>query len=128
MLKLHLGDKGAPGYSGLAGEDGEKVSLNNYFMKYCIYRICYIFDHIKKYIITYNKICFININKKLNSYPILFIGLFVIKGGIGEPGRVGIPGVQGSEGEPGIYDPNLDEIRNGSEGPQGPIGKLYYLC
>jgi len=34
--------------------------------------------------------------------------------------------VQGSEGEPGIYDPNLDEIRNGSEGPQGPIGKLYY--
>jgi len=40
---------------------------------------------------------------------------------------MGIPGVQGSEGEPGIYDPNLDEIRNGSEGPQGPIGKLYYL-
>lgn len=40
---------------------------------------------------------------------------------------MGIPGVQGSEGEPGIYDPNLDEIRNGSEGPQGPIGKLYLL-
>lgn len=52
--------------------------------------------------------------------------MFVIKGEIGEPGREGIPGVQGSEGEPGIYDPNLDEIRNGSEGPQGPIGKLYY--
>lgn len=26
MLKLCAGDKGAPGYSGLAGEDGDKVS------------------------------------------------------------------------------------------------------
>lgn len=44
MLKLYLGDKGAPGYSGLAGEDGEKVSTKNYFMKYCIY-ILYVWSH-----------------------------------------------------------------------------------
>lgn len=42
---------------------------------------------------------------------------------MGEHGRDGIPGVQGIEGEPGIYDPTLDEIRIGSEGVQGYIGE-----
>lgn len=46
---------------------------------------------------------------------------------MGEFGNPGIPGLQGPEGEPGIYDPNLDEIKFGAEGPQGPIGKLIYI-
>lgn len=48
----------------------------------------------------------------------------LFKGELGEAGRSGIPGVQGGEGEPGIYDPTLDQITIGAEGPQGPIGKL----
>jgi len=47
------------------------------------------------------------------------------QGEVGTPGRVGPPGVQGYEGEPGVYDPNLDEPGGpGVIGPQGPLG-LY---
>lgn len=28
------------------------------------------------------------------------------------------------QGLPGVYDPSLDEIIYGSEGPQGPIGEF----
>jgi hypothetical protein len=47
------------------------------------------------------------------------------QGELGTSGAVGPPGVQGYEGEPGVYDPNLDEPGGpGVIGPQGPLG-LY---
>lgn len=36
---------------------------------------------------------------------------------------IGIPGPQGIVGPEGLYDPNLDEIKVGPEGPQGEIGE-----
>lgn len=38
-----------------------------------------------------------------------------------------MPGPQGEEGEQGLYDPTMDKIFPGPDGPQGPIGKLTYL-
>lgn len=45
MWKLCAGDKGAPGYSGLAGEDGDKVSAVTIFYEIIIYHI---FDYTTK--------------------------------------------------------------------------------
>lgn len=39
-------------------------------------------------------------------------------------GYQGTPGRQGAPGPPGLYDPNLDEIIEGSVGVQGEIGRL----
>jgi len=57
-LKLCAGDKGAPGYSGLAGEDGNKVSaytidilLPNYIMN--IHQLLLIYNYKIKSISTY---------------------------------------------------------------------------
>lgn len=44
---------------------------------------------------------------------------------MGDDGRIGTPGRQGLEGEPGTYDPNLDQEGGpGVIGPQGPTGPV----